>query len=173
MRQSPGTRLGPLTRRLGRRWITAAAIAGTAALLPPGVSYAASQSAAAPAAAAGSCTGVTPAVFPAAGFIADPARDQGGHLWWRGSAAGASICIGTVVEFISYTTTATRQWKVIVYDASHPGGQVVARQRFTLPRGFWFWSFPVHQSYPGLRAVCITADDAFGAPCIDFGRQQG
>jgi hypothetical protein len=53
------------------------------------------------------------------------------------------------VEFARYTTTAARQWKVIVYDASHPGGQVAAGQAFTLPRGSYFWPFPVHQAYRG------------------------
>jgi hypothetical protein len=63
------------------------------------------------------------------------------------------------VEFARYTTTAARQWKVIVYDASHPGGPVATGQAFTLPRGSYFWPFPVHQAYRGLRAVCIGGGD--------------
>jgi hypothetical protein len=27
----------------------------------------------------------------------------------------------------------------------------------------------VHQVFSGLSAVCITADDSFGAPCLHFG----
>ena len=29
--------------------------------------------------------------------------------------------------------------------------------------------FGVHQVFPGLSAVCVTASDSFGTPCIDFG----
>jgi len=32
------------------------------------------------------------------------------------------VCIGTVVEFVRYTATATKTWKVIIYDARHAGG---------------------------------------------------
>ncbi len=166
MRRVPQTRQATRTRRLPGRWLAAALIAGTLALLAPGVSYAtASQSGP----AAGGCKGITPAVFPARGFIANPARTQGGHLWWRRSADGTSVCIGTVVEWVRYTTTATKTWKVIVYSARHPGGQVVARTTFTLVRGWYFWSFGVHQAYSGLSAVCLTADESFGIPCIAFG----
>jgi hypothetical protein len=141
-------------------------MAGALALLAPGVSYAtASQSSP----AAGGCTGVTPAAFPARGFIANPDRTQGGHLWWRRSADGTSVCIGTVVEWVRYNTTATKTWTVIVYSAGHPDGQAVARATFTLGRGWYFWSFGVHQAYSGLSAVCLTADDSFGMPCIHFG----
>jgi hypothetical protein len=140
------------------------------ALLAPGVSYAtASQFSP----AATGCTGVTPAVFPALGFITNPARTQGGHLWWRSSAANGSVCIGTVVQWVQYNTTATKTWKVVVYSAQHPGGQTVAQKTFTLGRGWYFWSFGVHQVYSGLSAVCVTADDSFGAPCIHFGQSPG
>ena len=78
-------------------------------------------------------------------------------------------CIGTVVEWVQYNTTATKTWRVIVYSAQHPGGQVVAEQTFTLGRGWYWWSFGVHQVFPGLSAVCITADESFGVPCLHFG----
>ena len=108
-----------------------------------------------------------PAVIPARGFITNPSRDQGGHLWWRSETGG--VCIGTVVEWVQYNVTATKTWRVIVYSARHPDGQVVAQRTFTLGRGWYWWSFGVHQDFPGLSAVCLTADDSFGAPCLRFG----
>jgi hypothetical protein len=150
-------------------------ITGVLALLVPGVSYAtagqsspASQSAA-PAAvtAAVGCQGVTPTVIPALGFITNPSRSQGGHLWWRPETSG--VCIGTVIEWVQYNITATKTWRVIVYSAQHPNGQVVAQRTFTLGRGWYWWSFGSHQVFPGLSAVCVTADDSFGVPCLHFG----
>ena len=179
MRRVPRTsiRQAARTRRLTGRWLTAVLIVGAVALLAPGVSYAtasqssqSSQRASQSSPAAVGCTGVTPALFPAVGFITNSARTQGGHLWWRRSAAGTSVCIGTVVEWVQYNATAAKTWRVIIYSASHPGGQVVASRTFTLGRGSYFWSFGVHQAYSGLSAVCITADDSFGVPCIQFGQ---
>ena len=151
------------------------------ALLIPGVSYAtagfatagqsspASQSGRAgqSSPAAAGCLGVTPAVIPALGFVTNPSRTQAGLLWWRPEAGG--VCVGTVVEWVQYNTTATKTWRVIVYSAQHPGGQVVAEQTFTLGRGWYWWSFGVHQVFAGLSAVCVTADDSFGVPCLHFG----
>jgi hypothetical protein len=147
--------------------VLAAGAVAAAALLAPGVSYAtASQSVPAVTAAAG-CRGVTPAAFPALGFITDPARTQGGHLWWRSAGAG-SVCIGTVVEWVQYNTTATKTWRVVVYTTADPGGQTVAQQTVTAGRGWRFHDFGVHQAYQGLTAVCLTADESFGSPCIEF-----
>ena len=183
MRRLLRTRPAPRTRRLPGRWLAALAVTGTLALLVPGVSYAtASQSspvtatvatAATAATAAGTvgCRGVTPAVIPALGFITNPSRTQAGHLWWRPEAGG--ICIGTVIEWVQYNTTATKTWRVIVYSAQHPNGQVVAQRTFTLGPGWYWWSFGVHQVFSGLSAVCITADDSFGAPCLHFGPSSG
>jgi hypothetical protein len=143
-------------------------------MLVPGVSYAtasqsspASLSARADVTAAVGCRGVTPAVIPAVGFITNPSRTQAGHLWWRAEAGG--VCIGTVIEWVQYNTTATKNWRVIVYSAQHPMGQVVAQRTFTLGRGWYWWSFGVHQVFPGLSAVCVTADDSFGVACLHFG----
>jgi hypothetical protein len=171
---SPGTRTG----RLPGRWLAALLITGALALLVPGVSYAtagasrpspASQSAAVTAAvtAAAGCRGVTPAVIPALGFITNPSRSQGGHLWWRSEMGG--VCLGTVIEWVQYNATAAKTWRVIVYSAQHPDGQVVAQRTFTLGRGWYWWSFGVHQVFPGLSAVCVTADDSFGVACLHFG----
>ena len=149
-------------------------ITGALALLVPGVSDAAasqsspaSQSARAAVTAAVGCRGVTPAVIPAVGFITNPSHTQAGHLWWRAEAGG--VCIGTVIEWVQYNTTATKNWRVIVYSAQHPMGQVVAQRTFTLGRGWSWWSFGVHQVFPGLSAVCVTADDSFGVACLHFG----
>ena len=186
MRSGPDTwppRTGRLARtgrqsrrgRLPGRWLAAGLIAGAVALLVPGVSYAtASQSSPAsqPALMAQSgqattgCLGVTPAVIAAQGFITNPDRSQAGHLWWRSESGG--VCIGTVIEWVQYNATATKTWRVIVYYAQHPNGQVVAERTFTLGRGWYWWSFGVHQVFPGLSAVCITADDSFGVPCLHF-----
>ena len=168
------------TGRLSGSWLGALLIIGLMALLIPGVSpvmspvmspvisgATASQAGPAAAAAAAGCRGVTAAVIPALGFITNPDRTQGGHLWWRVEPGGT--CIGTVVEWVQYNTTATKTWRVIVYSAQHPGGQVVAEQTFTLGRGWYWWSFGVHQVFPGLSAVCITADESFGVPCLHFG----
>jgi len=48
-----------------------------------------------------------------------------------------------------------------------------ARQTFTLGRGWYYWSFRVHQAGEGLHAVCITADGSFAARCAYFGQPQG
>jgi hypothetical protein len=113
------------------------------------------------------CRGVTPAVIPALGFITNPSRSQGGHLWWHPEMGG--VCVGTVIEWVQYDATATKTWRVIVHSAQHPNGQVVAQRTFTLGRGWYWWSFGVHQVFPGLSAVCVTADDSFGVPCLHFG----
>jgi hypothetical protein len=163
VRRVPHTRTRQATRArwLPGRLLAAALIVGAVALLAPGVSYAtaslSSPSSPSSPAAVG-CTGVTPAAFPALGFITNASRTQGGHLWWRRSAAGTSVCIGTVVEWVQYNATAAKTWRVIIYSAQHLG------------RGWYFWSFGVHQAYSGLSAVCITADDSFGVPCIHFGQ---
>jgi len=176
------TRLAERSGRLSGRWLAALLVTGVLALLVPSVSFAAaSQSRPATAAmttastastasvadAAAGCLGVSPAVFPAVGFITNPSRSQGGHLWWRPEAGGT--CIGTVIEWVQYNTTATKTWRVVVYSAQHPDGQVVAQRTFTLGRGWYWWSFGVHQVFSGLSAVCITASDSFGAPCLHFG----
>jgi hypothetical protein len=120
-------------------------------------------------AAAAGCRGVTPAVFPAQGFIANPNRTQGGHLWWRFAGDGTSVCIGTVVEFVQYNVTTAKTWRVIVYTAQNPGGVTIARQTFTLGRGVYYWSFGVHRVFSGLSAVCLTATESFGMSCVHFG----
>lgn len=115
------------------------------------------------------CRGVTPAIFPAQGFITNPDRSQGGHLWWRFAGDGTSVCIGTVVEFVQYNATATKTWRVIVYTSQNPGGVTVAKRTFTLNRGDYFWGFGVHRVFSGLTAVCLTADESFGMSCVHFG----
>jgi hypothetical protein len=192
-RQAPG--IG----RLSRRWLMAAVITGAVAVLAPGVRYVtasppapaahpqaatlaaqngAAQNGAAQtqtptpqagAAAAPGCLGVTPAIFPAEGFITNPNRSQGGHLWWRFAGDGTSVCIGTVVEFVQYNVTATKTWRVIVYTTQNPGGVTVAMRTFTLNRGDYFWGFGLHRVFSGLTAVCLTADDSFGMSCVHFG----
>jgi hypothetical protein len=177
---------------LSRKWLMAAVITGAVAVLAPGVHYAtasppapaahpqaaalaaqngavqtpAPQAGAQPAAAG--CLGVTPAIFPAQGFITNPGRSQGGHLWWRFAGDGTSVCIGTVVEFVQYNTTATKTWRVIVYTSQNPGGVTVAKRTFTLNRGDYFWGFGVHRVFSGLTAVCLAADESFGMSCVHF-----
>jgi hypothetical protein len=126
------------------------------------------QAGAAAQAAAPGCLGVTPAIFPAQGFITNPNRSQGGHLWWRFTGDGTSVCIGTVVEFVQYNVTATKTWRVIVYTSQNPGGVTVAKRTFTLKRGDYFWGFGVHRVFSGLTAVCLTADESFGMSCVHF-----
>lgn len=182
MRRLFRTRLAARSGALPGRWLAALLVTGVLALLVPSVSFAtASQSRPATAAmttastastasaadAAVGCLGVSPAVFPAVGFITNPGRSQGGHLWWRPAAGGT--CIGTVIEWVQYNTTATKTWRVVVYSAPHPDGQVVAQRTFTLRRGWYWWSFGVHQVFSGLSAVCITASDSFGTSCLHFG----
>jgi hypothetical protein len=172
--------LRALTRRLAAALITAVAallaLLALLVLLMPGVSYAAGQSTAAararssPGLALDGCTGVTPAAFPAVGFITDPDRSQAGHLWWRPEADG--VCIGTVVEFVQYNTTATKTWWVIVYSAGYPQGQVVGARTFSLGPGWYYFGFGVHQVFSGLSRVCITAGDSFGVSCIEIGQPQ-
>ena len=163
-----------------RGWLAALLIAAAVALLVPGIRWATAShsTVTSQASLAGdvsrtgmttaSCRGVTPATFPPQGFITGPAHTQGGHMWWR-SMGTAGVCVGTVVEKVWYTTAATKTWKVIVYSAAHPGGQTVAHATFTLPRGFYLWSFRIRRAFPGLSAVCITADLSFGASCVNLG----
>ena len=106
------------------------------------------------------------------GFITNPSRAQGGHLWWRPADDGG-VCVGSVVEWVQYNTTATKTWRVIAYSAQHPRGQIVAQRTFTLGRGWYWWSFGVHRVFAGLSAVCVTADDSFGVACLNFGPSGG
>ena len=166
----PATRTRRLRGLLRGRWLAAVLVTGAVAVLAPGVSYAtASQSSPViqSAAAAAGCRGVTPGVIPALGFVTNPSRSQAGHLWWRPEPGGA--CIGTVIEWVQYNTTATKTWRVIVYSAQYPDGQVVDQRTFTLGQGWYWWSFGVHQVFTGLSAVCVTADDTFAVPCLHFG----
>ncbi len=172
------TRQAPRIGQLSRKWLAAALITGGVALLAPGVSYVTASPSAPPAAqraaalaaqtATDGCRGVTPAIFPAQGFITNPARTQGGHLWWRHAGDGTSVCIGTVVEWVQYNVTTTKTWRVIVYTAQNPGGVTIARQTFTLGRGVYFWGFGVHRVFSGLSAVCLTATESFGMSCVRF-----
>ena len=164
--------------RLPAKWLAAALITAAVALLAPGTSYvtadrssAATATAAATTTAAG-CRGVTQALLPANGFITNPSRAQGGHLWWHRSADG-SVCIGTVIMWVQYNTTAAKTWRVIVYSARHPGGLTVASRTFTLKRGWYWWGFGVHQAYQGLSAVCVTATESFGMSCVHFSGPAG
>ena len=108
MQSGHGTGRAPRGGRLAGRWLVALLITGAVALLAPGVSYASSPPAPAPTApaAADGCRGTTPAVFPARGFIADVARDQGGHLWWRGARMASSPALEP--SWSSCTTPACR-----------------------------------------------------------------
>jgi hypothetical protein len=165
-------------RRLPARWLAALLITAAVALLAPGVTYitagrsstttATTTAATAVNTATAGCRGVTQALLPANGFITNPSRAQGGHLWWRRSADGGSVCIGTVIMWVQYNATAAKTWRVIVYSARHPGGLTVASRTFTLKRGWYWWGFGVHQAYQGLSAVCVTATDSFGMSCVHF-----
>ena len=109
---------------------------------------------------------------PANGFVTNPSRAQGGHLWWHRSADG-SVCVGTVIMWVRYNTAAAKTWRVIVYSARHPGGLTVASRTFTLERG-WYWrGFGVHRSFQDLSAVCVTATESFGMSCVRFSAPAG
>lgn len=155
----------PPVRRLSRRWLVIGIITAAVAVLAPGISFAAASQDG-PVLAA--CSGVSPATFPAAGFITNPAHTQGGHTWWRRQASG-SICIGTVVEFVQYPAAVAKTWQVVAYWSQHPNGQVVAGGTFTLNRGWYLSVFRVREAFPGLTRLCITASDSFGMPCLRFG----
>jgi hypothetical protein len=145
-----------------------AALAAQNGAAQNGIQQTPTPQAGAAAQAATGCLGVTPAIFPAQGFITNPGRSQGGHLWWRFAGDGTSVCIGTVVEFVQYNTTATKTWRVIVYTSQNPGGVTVAKRTFTLNRGDYFWGFGLHRVFSGLTAVCLTADESFGMSCVHF-----
>jgi len=160
-------------RRLPAKWLAAMLVTAAVALLAPGVTYlttvrsSTTTAATTAAVATTGCRGVTPALLPATGFITNPSRAQGGHLWWRRSADG-SVCIGTVIMWVQYNATAAKTWRVIVYSARHPGGVTLASRTFTLKRGWYWWGFGVHQAYQGLSAVCVTATESFGMSCVHF-----
>ena len=178
-------------RRLPAKWLAAMLITTAVALLAPGVTYvtagrssttaaatttatSATTTAAATTAAtkAAGCRGVTQVLLPANGFITNPSRAQGGHLGWHRSVDG-SVCIGTVIMWVRYNTTAAKTWRVIVYSARHPGGLTVASRAFTLKRG-WYWrGFGVHHPYQGLSAVCLTATESVGTSCVHFSEPAG
>ena len=171
-------------RRLPAKWLAAVLITAAVGLLAPGVTYitagrssttTATATAATTAATAtalntatAGCQGVTPALLPASGFITNPNRAQGGHLWWRRSADG-SVCIGTVIMWVQYNATAAKTWQVTVYSARHPAGLIVASRTFTLKRGWYWWGFGVHQNYQGLEVVCVSATESFGMSCVNIG----
>src|SRR5205823_5750166 len=135
----------------GTTYVTAGR-SGTATATAAAVTSAAATAAATSAVAAG-CRGVTEALLPANGFITNPSRAQGGHLWWHRSADG-SVCIGTVIMWVRYNTAVAKTWRVIAYSARHPGGLTVASRAFTLKQG-WYWrGFGMHRAYQGLSAVC-------------------
>lgn len=150
-------------RSLSRRARLAAFSGITALTLVSSITY----SVASQASPAADCRGVAQAVFAPKGFITDPARSQGGHMWTRALPDG-SRCVGTVVEFVQYNVTMTKNWRVIVYSAAHPGGQVAASRTFTLNRGWYFFPFRIREPFAGLTAVCLTADQAFGLSCVRF-----
>ena len=167
-------------RRLPAKWLAAVLITAAVGLLAPGVTYiTAGRSSTTTATttreprprlntATAGCRGVTQAILPASGFITNPSRAQGGHLWWRRSADG-SVCIGTVIMWVQYNATAAKTWRVIIYSARHPGGLTVASRTFTLKRGWYWWGFGVHQNYQGLEAVCVSATESFGMSCVNIG----
>jgi hypothetical protein len=165
-------------RRLPATWLAAALITAAVGLLAPGVNFVtAGRSSAATATTtatttaamtAAGCRGVTRAILPANGFITNPSRAQGGHLWWQRTADG-SVCIGTVIMWVQYNATAAKTWRVIVYSTQHPGGLTVASRTFTLKRGWYWWGFGVHQYYQGLEAVCVSATESFGMSCVNIG----
>ena len=166
-------------RRLPARWLAAMLITAAVALLAPGVTYlttvrssTTTATTTTAAVATAGCRGVTPAVLPATGFITNPSRAQGGHLWWRRTADG-SVCIGTVIMWVQYNATAAKTWRVIVYSGQHPGGLIVASKTFSLKRGWYWFGFGVHQYYQGLNAVCVSATDSFGVSCVNFSGPAG
>jgi hypothetical protein len=171
-------RPGP-RKRLPFRFLAALVVTAAVGLLAPVVSYAADQAPATSATTTATtaersapmgvhCVGVHPVAFNAQGFISDPARNQGGHLWWRLTAHGTRVCIGTVVEWVQYNTVATKTWKVTIYTTNDPRGQVVAQLTATLRPGWYLSMFHIRKAYAGLTAVCITASDSFATPCIQF-----
>ena len=182
-------------RRLPTKWLAAVLITAAVGLLAPGMTYitagrssttTATTTAATTAAttatttaattvntATAGCRGVTQAILPASGFITNPSRAQGGHLWWRRSADGGSVCIGTVIMWVQYNTTAAKTWQVTIYSARHPDGLIVASRTFSLKRGWYWWGFGVHQYYQGLNAVCLSATESFGSSCVDFSAPAG
>jgi hypothetical protein len=169
-------------RRLPATWLAAALITAAVGLLAPGVTYmtagrsstttATTTAATTVNTATAGCRGVIQAILPANGFITNPSRAQGGHLWWQRTADG-SVCIGTVIMWVQYNATAAKTWRVIVYSAQNPGGLTVASRTFTLKRGWYWWGFGVHQAYRGLSAVCVTATESFGMSCVHFSGPAG
>ncbi|HEX3192191.1 MAG TPA: hypothetical protein VHS30_20660 [Streptosporangiaceae bacterium] len=156
-------------RWLPAKWLAAMLITAAVALLAPDATY---VTAGRSGTTAAGCRGVTQELLPANGFITNPSRAQGGHLWWHRSADG-SVCIGTVIMWAQYNTTAAKTWRVIVYSARHPGGLTVASRALTIKRG-WYWrGFGVHQAYRGLSAVCVTATESFGTSCVHFSGPAG
>jgi len=182
-------------RRLPAKWLAAVLITAAVGLLAPGVTYitagrssttTATTTAATTAAttatttaattvntATAGCRGVTQAILAASGFITNPSRTQGGHLWWRRSADGGSVCIGTVIMWVQYNTTAAKTWQVTIYSARHPAGLIVASRTFSLKRGWYWWGFGVHQAYQDISAVCVTATESFGMSCVNFSGPAG
>ncbi len=162
-------------RRLPAKWLAAVLITTAVGLLAPGVTYitagrsSTTTATTTAATTAAGCRGVTPALLPASGFITNPSRTQGGHLWWQRSADGGSVCIGTVIMWVQYNTTAAKTWQVTIYSARHPAGLIVASRTFSLKRGWYWWGFGVHQYYQGLNAVCLSATESFGMSCINIG----
>jgi hypothetical protein len=85
---------------------------------------------------------------------------------WSRPLPDGSTCIGTVVEFVQYGIAMTKTWRVVVYSAAHPSGQVAASETFSLNAGFYLFPFRIRQPFAGVTRVCITATEAFGTSCV-------
>jgi hypothetical protein len=113
------------------------------------------------------CFGVKEAMFPPNGFVTDPGRDQGGHMWTQALPDG-STCIGTVVEYMEYAITGTKTWTVIAYSPAHPSGEIIASNTFTLNQGFYLFPFRIRKPFAGLTKVCVSGTEAFGISCVSL-----
>jgi hypothetical protein len=152
----------------------------TAALLVPGLGLAAGQPAMAgrypavreperaagavqktAAAAPAGCVGIYALQVPPGGAISDVPGTGGGTAYWAPRPGGA-VCVGHVRMWVYYPSRQGVLWLVMV-QVTRPGyrhSAVVGQQEFDLPRGWYYWDFPVHGVFqPGSQGgvtVCLT-----------------
>jgi hypothetical protein len=104
-----------------------------------------------------SCTGHTYFPLAPSGDITNIQHTLAGYFYY--TSAG---CVGTVREYVHYTSHATKTWRV------HINGTLAASRTFTLNSGYYYWDFSIHRTYHTPVTVCVGASNTPGYSCGTF-----
>jgi hypothetical protein len=117
-------------------------------------------------AATSGCKGDRYAQLPVSGDIRNSASTLGGYFWYKlPPPDSASVCIGTLRMYVHYTATGTKTWRVHALDGATRF--LIAERTFTLPSGWYYWDFPIHEEWAA-AAICAGATDTPGYSCHNF-----